>query len=218
MGKTKRNHPKNPAPKQFSTIHAIKPFITTCETNWKGQEITVKDYGKDITPSIPQDILWEINSCYVSGLQSLSNFLACKVNLVVDNQNHWAVPRAAVTDKYNYSGGSPISFNFVKASPRAILFLPLPLMSLRFLSDDKHAVGRLQDALGEYDGVQITMCPPSQHYLFNCEYRKTPEGPCPTCFYNEGRTTWLRGIGRKSSKKTKGMKKISKRNNDFLMS
>ena len=218
MGKTKRNHPCNSAPKLFSTINAIEPFtFITDKNDSTGGNIRRKECDSvDLSISIPQHILWEISSHKMSAIQELSNFFARKVYLVMEIQNHWALPVSVLTNKYNYSGGPFLSYSYTKAHPKTMVFTP----DTESESSSCHgsATEALRDALVPYDGVLLTLYPWSKHYLFQAEYRKTPEGPCLTCFYNEGRTTWIKGIGHKSSKKTKGMKKINKRQNDFLMS
>jgi hypothetical protein len=167
MGKTKRNHPKNSAPKQYNTIQFIKPFMSRDGENWKGQKIVEKEFGIDISSSVPQDIIWAITSYKMLGLQDLANFLDKKVHLVIENQNHWDLPVAVLTDKYNYSGGPFLSYIHTKSHPKTVAFIP------KFTPETVSFQGRetesLRDALEAYDGVQITLRPHSKHYIFHCE-------------------------------------------------
>jgi hypothetical protein len=216
MGKTKRRCPSKSTPQFFNTIKAIKPFESTSIPVWscQGRNYSRKQFGEDIAEAIPQDILWSIESHDMSGCQDLANYLMRNVQLVIENKSHWKVPEASLTNKYPYAGGPPLSYNYTKPSPRAVTFYPNVVNDVNC---DMTCNNVLCDALDGYGGVQVILNPSKEHYLHHCEYRKTPEGPCPTCFRGDGRTTWLKGLGHKSSKKTKGMKKITKRQNDFCM-
>jgi hypothetical protein len=49
------------------------------------------------------------------------------------------------------------------------------------------------------------------------EYHKIHDGPCICCFQNNGKIWQLKGTGKKSKGKTKGMRRINKYNNDFAV-
>jgi hypothetical protein len=216
MGKTKRHNPSSTAVKHFITIQEVKPFTVTDGESWNGRKIKVKELGVDLMQCIPQHIMWDLSNeeTLSIGLQALANFFDIKIHEIVEGGIRSSIPKAALTHNFNYSGGAPLSFTHTKAPPKTIVIHPIAEEEKYFHNKGSH---KLRTALKAYDGVQITLGPNSNHYMFNCEYRKVPVGPCPTCFYVEGRTTWLKGLGHKSSKKTKGMKKILKRTNDFMM-
>ena len=211
MGKTYRDHPKTN--EQFTPIVQICPYKKKEEILWgvpkiddKNVSIPTKERACNIYDLVPEGILWEIENDNDIGCQKLSNFLNTKIALVVNNQSYY---REAKGTSVNYmasggfSGGHAKVDTYTKPVPQTKIFNP---EAPKDETIDKPSE-ELTSLIAECDGIEVTVNPQDSHYLSNCEYRKGHDLACKSCFVNSGRTTWLKGLGNKSSGKTKGRSK-----------
>jgi hypothetical protein len=61
----------------------------------------------------------------------------------------------------------------------------------------------------------INMPYTKREYPMYREHKKIVDAPCACCFQSHGRMYQLRGTGKKSKEKAKGMKRMHKYENDF---
>jgi len=210
MGNTRRSTPIR-TPRSIVSIKTYKK--EQVNRYWKAEEdtktLTVKKEISNIREHIPQNIIWNLENDNKIGCQELANFLKVKVILVIVSKSYYNPIKGISTNYISsnsiYGGGYVETDTFTK--PNAPIEVFYPDEKVVNESEDKLS-DELCNELKKCEGVQVVMNPDNDHYLSNCEYRKvTSRSMCKGCFYPNGRTTWLKGTGNKSSGKTKGKSK-----------
>lgn len=187
--------------KRYGMIVSISPYS---KYNAEGKPSHFQNFGKEISNFLPRDLQWLIEEDYNIGCQELADQFGKRVFMRYPDCSFTKEPVSM--KKYSGSsgrGGGGRHYRYTKPSPIQKIYEPVKKEHYEY-TDDKSKY--FYENIKDYDNIEITLNP-KDNYLLKCEFRKAPNSPCMCCFQNDGRIYELRGSGKKSSRKTKGMKR-----------
>jgi hypothetical protein len=160
-----------------------------------------KEYESDISAFLDTNILWLLENDYYQGCVKLADLFNKQI-IVRFYVHSFGKIENGMVQNYSSCAGAVGYSDYTRGSHTEV-FYPTKNINELF-ADPSNDISFLN--LDNADGLEL-LIDPTNNYLKQCEYNKRPRSPCATCFANDGRTTWLKGSGNKSSQKTKGSKK-----------